>query len=150
MKDSRAFGNPVTGIDTFPDYNPTSFRLKSGHPGDTKGVLVGNTQIFTIGNFKEEVLDSKIPVLVDFTATWCGPCQKLAPIIEDLATEYQGKVKVGKLDIDQNQELASRYGIMSVPTVVAFLNGEPKETMVGLNSKSYYKSQLDQMVGKSS
>lgn len=108
---------------------------------------MGNAQTFTDQNFKTEVLDSSIPVLVDFTATWCGPCQRLAPIIEELAGEYRGKVKIGKLDIDENNEVAGRYGIMSVPTVIAFRDGKPAETMVGLNPKSYYKHKLDALAG---
>jgi len=111
---------------------------------------VGDTQVFTADNFEEEVINSKIPVLVDFTATWCGPCQKLAPVLEELATEYEGKAKVGKLDIDQNREIAGQFGIMSVPTVVAFLKGEAKETLVGLNSKSVYKAKLDELVASTS
>jgi thioredoxin 1 len=108
---------------------------------------VGNAQVITEETFNSEVLKSSIPVLVDFTATWCGPCQRLAPIIEDLAAEYHGKVKVGKVDIDQCQEVASRFGIMSVPTVILFRDGKAVETMVGLNTKSFYKSRLDAMVG---
>ncbi len=109
---------------------------------------MGNAQVFSEANFDEEVLKSSIPVLVDFTATWCGPCQRLAPIIEELAGEYRDKVKIGKLDIDQNQEIASRFGIMSVPTVISFRDGNPQETMVGLNPKSFYKTRLDALVGK--
>ena len=106
---------------------------------------MGNALIFSEENFESEVLKSPVPVLVDFTATWCGPCQKLSPIIEELAIEYKGTIKIGKLDIDQAGDIASRYGIMSVPTVIAFKGGKPQETMVGLNSKSYYKQRLDEM-----
>ncbi len=108
---------------------------------------MGNALSFTSENFDSEVLGSPIPVLVDFTATWCGPCQRLAPIMEELAAEYQGKVKVGKLDIDQSGDIASRFGIMSVPTVMVFQAGNPSETMVGVNPKSVYKSRLDGIVG---
>ena len=110
---------------------------------------MGNAQVFSEDNFQNEVLNSSVPVLVDFTATWCGPCQRLATIIEELAGEYRGKVKVGKIDIDQNQEIAGRYGIMSVPTVISFKDGKPQETMVGLNSKSYYRERINAMVGAS-
>jgi thioredoxin 1 len=109
---------------------------------------VGNAQVFTGENFESEVLKASIPVLVDFTATWCGPCQRLAPIIEELASSYAGRVKVGKVDIDANQDLAISYGIMSVPTVIAFHAGKPVETMVGLNPKSYYTGKLDALTGK--
>ena len=106
---------------------------------------MGNTQAFTQENFDSEVLKSGLPVLVDFTATWCGPCQRLAPIIEELAGEYQGRVKVGQVDIDQHADIASRFGIMSVPTVISFKNGSAVETMVGLNNKGFYQSRLDQL-----
>jgi thioredoxin 1 len=109
---------------------------------------MGNhTQVFTAENFDAEVLKSSVPVLVDFTATWCGPCQKLAPILDELAVEYAGKVKIGKVDIDQNNDLASRYGIMSVPTVMAFKGGSPQETLVGLYPKSHLKAKIDQLIG---
>jgi thioredoxin 1 len=108
---------------------------------------VGNAFLFNTENFEAEVIKSPVPVLVDFTATWCGPCQKLAPIIEDLAAEYRGKAKIGKVDIDESGEIASRFGIMSVPTVIAFHGGAPIETMVGINSKVHYKAKLDEMIG---
>ncbi len=111
---------------------------------------MANVQVFNDENFNKEVLESSIPVLVDFTATWCGPCQRLAPIIEELAGEYRDKVKVGKIDIDQSSEIAGRYGIMSVPTVISFRDGKPLETIIGLNTKSYYKNRLDALVGKGS
>ena len=108
---------------------------------------MGNAIVFTAENFDAEVLKSPVPVLVDFTATWCGPCQRLAPIMEELAVEYRGKAKIGKVDIDQCGEIAGRYGIMSVPTVIAFQGGVPVETMVGLNSRGHYKAKLDEMMG---
>jgi len=104
---------------------------------------VGNALVFTAENFDSEVLRSSIPVLVDFTATWCGPCKRLAPVIDELVVQYQGKVKVGKLDIDQGQDIASRYGIMSVPTVMVFQGGSPRETLVGLRPKSEFVATLD-------
>ncbi len=110
---------------------------------------MGNAQVFTAENFDQEVLGSAVPVLVDFTATWCGPCQKLAPILEELAAEYAGKVKIGKVDIDQNSDLASRYGIMSVPTVMAFKGGTPEDTMVGIYPKSHFKARIEQLIGSS-
>jgi len=111
---------------------------------------VGNAQVFTDENFEKEVVQSPIPVIVDFTATWCGPCQRLAPIIEELAGEYRGKVKVGKIDIDQNPEVVGKFGILSVPTVISFRSGKPVETMVGLNTKSFYKNRLDSLAGVAS
>lgn len=87
---------------------------------------------FTEANFDAEVLKSSVPVLVDFTATWCGPCKMLAPIVEKLADELDGKVKVGKLDIDENPSVAAKYGIRGVPTVIVFQGGVEKAKHVGL------------------
>ena len=90
---------------------------------------------FTDSNFESEVLKSDLPCLVDFFATWCGPCKTMGPIIEEIANEYEGKAKVGKLDIDENPEMVSKYQIMSVPTMIVFKNGEPVKTFVGLTEK---------------
>ncbi len=87
-------------------------------------------------NFEQEVLNSNIPVLVDFWATWCGPCRMMAPIVDEIAEEKAGQVKVAKIDIDQQPDLASRYGIMSIPTLVLFKNGEAVQKSVGLRPKA--------------
>ena len=79
---------------------------------------------FTTANFEEEVLKSEIPVLVDFYADWCGPCQMMAPVIGQLAGEYEGRVKIGKLNVDENPDIAVRYKVMSIPTMIIFRNGE--------------------------
>lgn len=91
---------------------------------------------FTDENFNEEVLSSDIPVLVDFYADWCGPCKMLAPVIETLATEQEGKVKVGKLNVDDSPETARKYGIMSIPTLLYIKNGEVVNKTVGVVSKT--------------
>lgn len=89
----------------------------------------------TAETFEKEVLQSELPVVVDFWATWCGPCKMFAPILEDFASSYAGKVKVCKVDIDDQLPLAQEYGIMSVPTVMVFRNGRRTETSVGVIDK---------------
>lgn len=91
--------------------------------------------IFTDQNFQEEVLKSDLPVLVDFFAEWCGPCKMMGPVVDDLAKELEGKVKVGKLNVDENSETASKYGVMSIPTLIYFKGGEVSSTMLGFRSK---------------
>ncbi len=91
--------------------------------------------VITKENFEKEVLKSDIPVLVDFWAAWCGPCKMLAPTIEELAKEYEGKAKVGKINIDEQPELASKYGIMSIPTVLVFKEGNVAAQSVGFVPK---------------
>jgi thioredoxin 1 len=91
-----------------------------------------NVQNFNESNFEAEVIKSDVPVLVDFTATWCGPCKALAPIVDKFADEFQGKVKVGKLDIDESPEITAKYGVRSVPTVIIFKGGQKLNQHVGL------------------
>ncbi|MGA1862822.1 thioredoxin [Deferribacter thermophilus] len=93
---------------------------------------------FTEENFQKEVLESDVPVLVDFWAVWCGPCKMLAPTIDQLATELEGKAKVGKVNVDENQSLAARYGIMSIPTVMIFKDGKVVEQFIGVQPKGVY------------
>ncbi|MFA5361933.1 MAG: thioredoxin [Candidatus Omnitrophota bacterium] len=97
----------------------------------------------TDGNFKSEVLDSESPVLVDFWATWCGPCKAIAPLIEELAREYDGKIKVGKVDVDENPRTAGQYGIMSIPTLIFFKKGQISEQVVGALNKSELKKRIE-------
>jgi thioredoxin 1 len=94
-----------------------------------------NIHEFTDTNFQSEVLQSDLPVLVDFTATWCGPCKALAPIVEKLADEFEGKVKVGKLDIDAAKQIAVQYRVRSVPTVMVFRGGQKTAEHVGLTTR---------------
>lgn len=101
---------------------------------------------FTDSNFNEEVIRSDSPVVVDFWAPWCGPCRVVSPIIEELSTEYAGKVKIGKMNVDENQT-AGEYGIMSIPSVLIFKNGQPVKTMVGAQGKEAYKKAIDEAIG---
>ncbi len=102
---------------------------------------------FTDQNFKDEVLGSETPVLVDFWAEWCTPCRIVSPIIEELATEYGEKLKVGKLDVDANGQSAQNYGVMSIPSIIFFKNGQPVKTMIGAQSKDNYKREIDAVLG---
>ena len=94
-------------------------------------------------DFQEKVLDSDKPVLVDFWAAWCGPCRMVGPIIDELSTEYEGKAVVAKLDVDQNQEFAAKYGVRNIPTVLLFKNGELVHRQVGVAQKETYKEAID-------
>ena len=104
-----------------------------------------NIVTLTDTNFKEEVLDSMMPVLVDFWAEWCGPCKMVAPILDDLATEYDGKMKIGKVNIDDFQGLASEYGVRAIPTLLIFKDGQVADQIVGLRTKRDFKSKLDKV-----
>jgi thioredoxin 1 len=104
-----------------------------------------NIVILTDVNFEVEVLKSSTPVLVDFWAEWCGPCKMLAPILDELAGEYDGKVKIGKVNIDQHQSIATQYGIRAIPTLLIFKDGEVAEQVVGLRSKRDLKANLDKV-----
>ena len=94
-------------------------------------------------NFEEEVLKSELPVLVDFFATWCGPCKMIAPVIAELAEKYEGKVKVGKVNVDEENELAMKYQISSIPTLVLFKEGKIINIKVGLSSKSEIENMIN-------
>ena len=107
--------------------------------------MAGNVQEFTDSNWQSEVLDSSVPVVVDFWAPWCGPCRMLAPTIDKLSNEYQGKVKVGKMDTDQNSNTPSSLGISSIPTVIFFKGGQEVGRLVGVNPEAKFKATLAEM-----
>jgi thioredoxin 1 len=98
---------------------------------------------FTDENFEEEVVKSDKPVLIDFWAVWCGPCKIIAPVVEELAVEYEGKVKVGKLDVDENQQVSIKYGVRSIPTLLIFKDGKVKDTIIGAVPKTQVVQKLN-------
>lgn len=97
----------------------------------------------TDANFENEVVNSDIPVLIDFWAVWCGPCKLIAPTVDEIANEYQGKVKVGKLDVDNNQMVATKFGIRSIPTLLIFKGGKMVDQIVGAVPKSAITQKLN-------
>ena len=101
---------------------------------------------FTEANFEAEVLQSDLPVFVDFYADWCGPCKMMSPVIDKLAEEYEGKIKVGKVNVDENGDLAVRYGIMSIPNMVFFKNGEVADRVVGAIPKPAMKEKFEKNI----
>ena len=101
---------------------------------------------FTDANFDQEVLKSKQPVLVDFWAPWCGPCRMIAPIVAEISSEYAGKLKVGKVNTDDNQAVAARYGVMSIPTLMIFKNGEMVARIVGAQPKQALTGKIDAVI----
>ena len=104
---------------------------------------MSRTITVTDSNFDEIVLKSANPVLVDFWATWCRPCQMVAPILEELTQEYAGKLTIAKLDVDQNQQTAARYHVMSIPAMIIFKSGQPVANIVGFKPKEKLKQELD-------
>ena len=101
---------------------------------------------FTDANFDSEVIKSDTPVLVDFWAPWCGPCKMIAPIVEEISTEYDGRLKVGKVNTDDNQKVASDYGVMSIPTLMIFKDGEVVERIIGAQPKGALTTKIDDVL----
>lgn len=101
---------------------------------------------FTDENFEEEVLKSDIPVIVDFYADWCGPCKMMSPVIDELAKDYEGKAKIGKVNTDENRETASKYSVMSIPTIVFIKDGEVADQVVGAVPKTVLEQKLENLL----
>ena len=108
-------------------------------------MAVANIVTLTDENFSQEVLKSPVPVLVDFWAEWCGPCKMVAPILDELAGDYDDKIKIAKLNIDDYQGLATEYGIRAIPTLLIFKDGQVTDQIVGLRSKRDFKAKLDRV-----
>lgn len=100
----------------------------------------------TDASFKSDVLESTVPVLVDFWAPWCGPCKAIAPVLEELAADYEGKVQIAKINVDENNQIAAQFGIRSIPTLFVFKGGERVEALVGLQSKEQLAQALDKHI----
>jgi thioredoxin 1 len=105
--------------------------------------MAGNVVEFTDAGFQSDVVGSQQPVLVDFWAPWCGPCKMLGPTIEELATTYSGRARIGKVNIDDNQQVASEYGVSSIPTVIIFKGGQVVDRFVGVTPKSKLSAAID-------
>ncbi|MCG3127181.1 MAG: Thioredoxin C-1 [Phycisphaerae bacterium] len=106
-----------------------------------------HTLMFDDSNFETDVIGSDVPVLVDFWAQWCGPCVSLAPTIDELANDYHGRIKIGKLDVDASPALAARFGVLNIPTVLLFERGQVTQRLVGAKPKKDYKAILDAKAG---
>ena len=107
-----------------------------------------NVAKFTDGNFDTEVVKSAVPVLVDFWAEWCGPCRLMGPILDELAPAYAGKLTIGKLNVDENQNAPSNFGVMNIPTMIMFQGGKEVERIVGAQSKADLQKKIDRVLGK--
>ncbi len=105
--------------------------------------MAGNVAEVTDNNFQAEVIESEIPVLVDFWAPWCGPCRMVAPVVEEIAAEREGELKVVKMNTDENQQTAVAFNIMSIPTLILFRNGQPAKTVIGAYPKRKLEAELE-------
>jgi thioredoxin 1 len=108
--------------------------------------MAGNVLEFTDGNFRSQALESDVPVLVDFWAPWCGPCRMIAPTVEQIATDYAGKVRVGKVNTDENPQVAAGHNISSIPTLLLFKNGQVVDKTIGVTPKQALATMLDKHV----
>ena len=108
--------------------------------------ILTNTVTVTDENFETEVIKSDIPVLVDFWAEWCGPCKIIGPTLDSIAADYQGKVKVAKLNVDDNPQAAGRFGVRSIPTLIFFNDGKAKQSVVGVKPRGHLTELIDQYI----
>lgn len=107
---------------------------------------MGDVVEVTDQNFEQEILKSEIPALVDFWAAWCGPCKMVAPVVEELAKDYKGKIKIAKMNVDENRQTPAKFGIRNIPTLILFKNGEVVQTIIGAQPKSYLETELKKLL----
>jgi thioredoxin 1 len=111
-----------------------------------KGDKMGNTLEVTDDTFDSEIVNSQTPAMVDFWATWCGPCKMIGPVVEELAVEYKGKVKIAKMDVDNNRKTPAKFGIRNIPTLIFFKGGTVVNTVVGAQSKTSLEAELKKLL----
>ncbi|MBW1721519.1 MAG: thioredoxin [Deltaproteobacteria bacterium] len=107
---------------------------------------MGNVMEVTDETFEAEIEKSEIPAMVDFWADWCGPCKMIGPVVEELAAEYQGKIKIAKMNVDNNRETPAKFGIRSIPTLILFKGGEVAQTIIGAQPKSYIEEEIKKVL----
>ena len=148
--DCLAYGYGLNKVDRLVDSESVRFIIPcraNRSAAYRRSIMAGNVQEFTDTNFEQEVLTSDHPVLVDFWAPWCGPCRMIAPMVEELAKENTGSFKIGKINIDDNPNVAQNYGVSAIPTLMIFKNGEVVERFVGVRPKNQLQSAIDQAKG---